>query len=318
MASTRRQFLRRATAIGGVALAGSADAVAGDQNASPPPPNAFDYKRNWGRWGSDDQMGALNLITASKRVSAANLVKTGRVVSLSRVFTPPQHYIRINADRGSAMDYYGFEYHGVTVTHLDALSHMWDRNGMWNGRDPSREIDTSGARFGDITAFGNGIVTRGVMLDVPRHRGTSHVTHSDPVTGAELEAIAKSRNVSIGSGDALLVHCGRDAFVRAGNTYGGATEARPGLHVSCARFIRDRDVSVLVWDMHDALPDPDGHLRPGHGVLFSYGVPLVDNALLEPLAQACAEENRDDFMFMALPLKVARGTGSPVNPIALF
>ena len=316
MASTRRQFLRGAAAIGGVSLAQRSE-VAEAQGALPAS-NAFDYKRNWRRWGDDDQMGAANLITPSKRVSAAGLVKTGRTVSLSRPFTPPQHYVRINAERGSVVDYYGFEYHGVVVTHLDALSHMWDRNGMWNGRDPAKEMDTSGVRFGDITAFGGGLITRGVLLDVPRHRGTAHVVAGEAVTGEELEAIAKARGVTIGSGDALLVHCGRDAFVRAGHSYGSSTEARPGLDGSCARFIRDRDVSLLVWDMHDALPDAEGHRWPVHGVLYSYGVPLVDNAWLEPLAQACAEERRDEFMLVVLPLKVTRGTGSPVNPIALF
>jgi kynurenine formamidase len=114
------------------------------------------------------------------------------------------------------------------------------------------------------------------------------------------------------------VHSGREAFTRAGNTYGGATSARPGFDVSCARFIRDRDVAVFAWDMHDALPDPAGHRWPVHGVLYSYGVPLIDNTLLEPLAMACAEERRYEFKFMASPLKVTRGTGSPINPIALF
>lgn len=312
MTSSRRQLLKSALALGAVALARPARA------ANAQAQNAFEYKRNWGRWGPDDQMGAVNLITAAKRVSAAGLVKTGRAVSLSRVFTPTQHYIRINADRGSVVDYYGFEYHGVAVTHVDALCHMWDRNGMWNGRDPAKELDTFGARFADITAFGNGLITRGVLLDVPRHRGSSSVVPGQPVTGAELEAVAKAQGVAIEPGDALLVHCGREAFTRAGSAYGGSTEARPGLHGSCARFIRDHEVSVLGWDMHDALPDADGHRWPVHGVLYSYGVVLIDNALLEPLAQACAEERRYEFMFMALPLKVARGTGSPANPIALF
>jgi kynurenine formamidase len=88
--------------------------------------------------------------------------------------------------------------------------------------------------------------------------------------------------------------------------------------VSCAKFIRDKDVAVLGWDMHDAMPDKDGLPWPVHGVVFSYGVALLDNALLEPLAQACSEERRYEFMFMALPLRITRGTGSPVNPIALF
>ncbi len=319
MISDRRRFLLKAAAFGGVALSsssrGHAAVSATEQSGAA---NAYDYKRNWGRWGQDDQIGAANLITPAKRVEAARLVRTGRVVSLSRVFTPPQHYIRVNADRGSVVDYYGFEYHGVTITHMDALSHMWDGNGMWNGRDPAKEIDTFGARYGDIAAFGDGLVTRGVLLDVPRHRGTTHVVPGQPVTGQELEAIAKARGVTIGPGDALLVHCGREAFTRAGQTYSGATGARPGFDVSCARFIRDRDVAAFAWDMHDALPDPAGHRWPVHGVLYSYGVPLIDNTLLEPLAQACAEERRYEFMFTALPLKVAKGTGSPVNPIALF
>jgi kynurenine formamidase len=316
MASSRRQFLLRAAAAGSVTLV----RPRAEAQAQVSPSNAFDYKRNWGRWGKDDEKGAVNLITPAKRAAAASLVKSGRAVSLAHALTPPQHYFRTN-ERGtghSFVDYIGLEYHGVTVTHVDALCHMWDRNGMWNGRDPAKETGTAGARFGDITAFGDGLITRGVLLDVPRHRRQTHVTADHPVTGDELGAIAKAQGVMVQAGDALLVHSGREAFARAGAVYGGATDARPGLHVSCARFVRDADVAVMGWDMLDARPDADGHPWPVHGVLYSYGVVLLDNALLEPLAEACAQERRYEFMFMALPLKVPRGTGSPVNPIALF
>ena len=115
-----------------------------------------------------------------------------------------------------------------------------------------------------------------------------------------------------------LVYSGFESFVQATGRYGTVTEPRRGLNGTCARFIRERDVAVLGWDMLDARPDPEGHPFPVHLVLYRYGVALLDNALLEPLAQMCAEERRYEFMFMALPLKVARGTGSPVNPIALF
>ena len=334
MDSTRRRFLLGAAAAGGASLArGSArNAVAAATNQRPPGQatgtvpatpsgeNVFTYRRNWGRWGADDQLGAVNLITPAKRAAAAGLVKTGRAVSLSRPFTPDQHFIQIN-ERGtgrSVVDYYGFMYHGVVVTHIDALCHVWDQNGMWNGRDPAREIDTSGTRFADVTAFASGLITRGVLLDVPRYRGTPYVAPDQPVTGAELEAVAKAEGVPINPGDALLVYSGREAFVRGASPYGSVTDRRPGLHVSCSKFIRDWDISVLGWDMLDARPDTTGHPWPVHGVLYSYGVALLDNALLEPLAQACAEERRYEFMFMALPLKVVRGTGSPVNPIALF
>jgi kynurenine formamidase len=139
-----------------------------------------------------------------------------------------------------------------------------------------------------------------------------------PVSGAELEAICRARNVEIEAGDALLVYCGREAFLETAGRYGGVTEPRPGLDSSCAKFIRDHDVAVLAWDMHDAMPDKGGLPFPAHGVLYTYGVALIDNALLEPLARACADERRYEFMFMALPLKIARGTGSPANPVALF
>lgn len=329
MASTRRHFLLGAAGFG----ASFAAAVEADGQTAPrQPANAttpgreqieaiYADRRNWGRWGPDDQMGAVNLITAEKRAGAAALVKTGRTVSLSRVFEPEQHFVRIT-DRaeggGSVVDYYGFLYHGVTVTHVDALCHVWDRHGMWNGRNPEKELDTRGTKFADITAFGGGLITRGVLLDVPRHRREPYVTNERPVLASELEEIARAQGVEVRAGDALLVYSGREAFARSGTTYGSATMARPGLHVSCAAFIRDHDVAVLGWDMMDARPDEFGLPWPAHGVLFSYGVALLDNALLEPLASACADERRYEFMFMALPLKVARGTGSPVNPIALF
>lgn len=328
MTSSRRRFLLSAVAAGGASMASrtAPDTAAAPSSLAAPgqtpstpstnaeAENAFAYRRNWGRWGADDQMGAVNLITPAKRAAAAGLVKTGRTVSLSRVFEPGQHFIRITEREtfSTVVDYYGFLYHGPAVTHVDALCHMYDRNGMWNGRDPAKEIDTNGARFADITAFGGGLITRGVLLDVPRHRRAPYVTMDHPVDGAELDAIARAQGVVIESGDALLVYSGREAFVRATNSY-GENGARPGLHVSCAKFIRDRDVAVLGWDMTDARPGV-----PVHGVLYSYGVALLDSALLEPLAQACADERRYEFMFMALPLKVVRGTGSPVNPIALF
>ena len=128
-------------------------------------------RRNWGRWGDNDQMGAINLITQEKSAAAAGLVRTGRKVSMSRVFEPEQHFMRKNARPGGAssvVDYYGFIYHGQTITHIDALCHMWDTDGMWQGRDPDVEITTQGATFGTIDAWSNGIVTRGVLIDVPR------------------------------------------------------------------------------------------------------------------------------------------------------
>ena len=280
---------------------------------------------NWNRWGPDDQMGAINLITPQKRVQAASLVKTGRAVSLSRDFPtvphrgnpqPAQHFMRI-FDVG-CVDYIGISYHGYVTTHVDALCHVWDENGMWNGRDPSTEITSEGARYGAIHHWRNGITTRGVLLDVPRFRGEPHVTIEKPVHGWELEAICEQQNVKLEPGDALVVYSGRESWQAANRDWSGYRPPSPGLHASCLPFVRDHDVAALVWDLMDASPNDYGMRWSMHGALFSYGVALVDNSLLQPLAEACAEENRYEFMFTLAPLPVVGGTGSPVNPLALF
>ncbi|HUF91597.1 MAG TPA: cyclase family protein [Candidatus Limnocylindria bacterium] len=293
-------------------------------------------RRNWGRWGKDDQRGTINLITPARRAAAARLVTSGRSVSLSRPFPtspglnnalPAQHYMKTmrRGTGGFAADYYGIFYHGVASTHLDALCHTWDdEQAMWNGRDPKKEITFDGATFGSVEHWAEGIVTRGVMLDVPRHRGTPCVTQEEPVHGWELDDILRARNLTLEPGDAVCVYAGRERW-QAQNPnraysvpFGPGPLDRPGLHISCLPFLRDHDVSLLVWDMLDALPIGYDVPWAVHACLFAYGLPLLDNALLEPLAEACAEEARDDFMLVIAPLRVIGGTGSPANPLAIF
>ena len=293
-------------------------------------------RRNWGRWGKDDQKGVMNLVTPAKRVAAARLVKSGRSVSLSRPFPttpgvnnalPAQHYMKVvpRGKGGFAGDYYGIFYHGVASTHIDALCHTWDDEAMWNGRDPKKEITLDGATFGAIEHWSEGIITRAVMLDVPRHRGTACVTEDTPVHGWELDDILAKRNVKLEPGDAVCVYSGREAWQARDpeKPYSkvfqpGATLTRPGLHVSCLPFLRDHDVSILVWDMLDHLPIGYDIPWAVHACLFAYGCALLDNALLEPLSRACVEEGRDEFMLVISPLRVIGGTGSPANPLAVF
>ena len=285
-------------------------------------------RRNWGRWGDDDSRGAVNLITDEKRLAAFGLVQQARVVSISREYpknpgptnpVPAQHFMRRNVREpggGSVVDYYGFIYHGYTHTHLDALCHVWDKNGAWQGRDPDEFITGEGVTHADVTAWDTGIITRGVLLDVPRHRGTEYVTVDRPVHGWELEEIAEAQGVSVGSGDALLVYSGREAY-QADNPdqfLGDAGSAVPGLHASCLPFVRDHDVALLGWDMMDAKPNEYDSPWAMHGVIYAYGVPLLDNALLQPLADVCAEQGRHEFLLMISPLKVVGGNGQPGQP----
>ena len=285
--------------------------------------------RNWARWGDDDQRGTWNLVTADKRVAAAGLVKSGRTVSLSRPWPkepapgnpfPAQHFMqRVDKAEGSGLaeDYIGAAFHGKTVTHLDALCHAWDGAGMWNGRAPDREIAFDGARWGAVDAWSDGLVTRGVLLDVPRHRGTSYVTIDQPVTGWELDEVAAAQKTPVGGGDAVVVYSGREAWDRENEAWAGLTE-RPGLDASCLWFLRERDCAAIVWDMTDRMPN--GYDLPFgvHSAIFAHGLALIDMALLEPLAVACAEEGRWEFMLVVSPLPIPGGTGSPVNPLAIF
>jgi kynurenine formamidase len=292
-------------------------------------------RRNWNRWGKDDQVGALNLITPEKRARAAALVRTGQSVSLSRDFPkhphpgntyPAQHWMKTvpRGAGGFSADYYGIYYHGIASTHLDALCHTWDDQGMWNGRDPAQEITFEGADFGGVEHWSQGIITRGVLLDVPRYRGEPYVTADKPVHGWELEDIAKAQGVTLEPGDAVVVYSGREALQAAfpdkyyGVPFGTPNPERPGLHASCLPFLRDYDIAVLVWDMMDAMPNGYDIPWSVHGAIFAYGIALLDNALLQPLAEICAAEGRYEFMLIIAPLKVIGGTGSPANPIALL
>lgn len=285
--------------------------------------------RNWGRWGDKGAAGAINLITPDKRLAATKLVKTGRAVSLSRPLSttpspsnpyPTQHYVtkvEIGSDGGGCSDYYGMAYHqSWETTHIDALSHNWNQDGMWDGRNPDEEISSSSSGYGSVDNFSDGILTRGVLLDVPKHRGKPYVTQNDPVHGWELEDIVKKQDVTLEPGDALVVYSNREGYVKDHGFWGPAP--RPGLHASCLPFIRENDVSILVWDMMDAKPNAYTEMPIIHMAINAYGVVLLDNALLAPLAEVCAKEERYEFMITINPLYVIGGTGSPVNPIALF
>lgn len=299
----------------------------------------IDSRPSQGRWGPDDQVGAVNLIDAAKVVRAAGLVRTGERISVSRPLaketaannpTPFQHIVFASAvqertanEHSTAVDYYGMAYHGQTYTHLDGLAHQWDRNGLWSGRDPGAHFSSNGVSWAGVEHWQPGLITRGVLLDVPRYRGVPFVTQEEPVHGDELAAIAAAQGVTVEPGDALLVHCGRDEWEEStGQLYSTTRDdqgrpSRPGLAASCLWYLRDVDASVLVWDMLDA--KPIGYSTTSvHGAIYSLGLAIIDNAILGPLAEHCAQARRYDFMFATLPLVAVGGTGSPVNPVAIF
>ena len=288
-------------------------------------------RSNWGRWPENPSAGTVNLITDERRVAAARLVSTGRTVSLSRPMPtepasdnpqPVQQFVKsidFGEGVGAATDYMGITQHGFVLTHIDALSHYWNADGMFEGRDPAEALGFDGASFGGVEAWRDGIVTRGVLLDVPKHRGGAHVDLDTPVHRPELEDIAAAEGIELAPGDAVVIHCGREMYAAAnGGRYAPVGAPYPGLHASTLPFFRDNDVGLLVWDMEDAAPNEYGLPVTVHGAIFAYGLAMVDNALVEPLALECARTGRYEFMLVCAPLVLEGGTGSPVNPLAIF
>jgi kynurenine formamidase len=306
------------------------------------PPSAAEYAAyrtrfcNWGRWGADDELGTLNLITPEVRKAAAGLVKQGRVVSMTRPIDtktgpanpyPSHHFVAMPAS-GGMLDYIGMFIHGFTQTHLDALCHVATAEGHgWNDKPLAGGLPLE--HSGTIDFLRDGTVTRGVLYDIPRLRGTDFVGPGEPVHGWELVDAAKAQGVEPRAGDAVIIRSGHAPFWAAeGRSASFASVA--GVHASCIEFLYETDASLLVWDMQDAPIVDQGFANPTpydqlaismhvHHIVLPYmGMPIVDNAELEALAAACAEFGTWEFQLVVSPLDIPGGTGSPVNPLAVL
>jgi kynurenine formamidase len=299
----------------------------------------FESLKNWGEWGPDDARGTLNYITPDKVATAARLVKTGRSVSLeipiNTVAGPDNpnpaiyymnttHDVDVGAGEGLhfATDFLGMQFHGDCHTHIDALCHIAYRGELYNGR-PAALVTARGSLALDITAYGSGIVGRGVLIDIPRLRGVKWLEPGEMVGAAEIEAAEAAEGVRLGEGDVLVFRTGhhrRRLELGAwdpGYTGGG----RAGLDPFSMTLLHERKVAVF-------LPDGDGETVPANVEGINYpihplqvtamGMCVADSLNLEDLARACEAEGRWDFLVTLAPLQIPRATGSPFNPIAIF
>src|SRR5262245_15411438 len=286
---------------------------------------------NWGRWGKDDQLGTVNLITAAKRKSAAALVKEGFAVSLSsdadteksadNEYPFGREMIGTGTDPNPmfGMDIYTTRYHGKVLTHLDALSHMFYQGKMYNGYSQD-QVNRQGAQQLAVIAYKNGLISRGILMDIPRLKGVKYLELSTPIYPADLDAWEKKAGIKVGSGDIVFIRTGRWAR-RAEKGSWNTEVAAAGMHVTCARWFRQRDVALVGSDTHgELMPSPvPGVGFPVHQLLLiAMGTPMFDNCDLEALGDAAAARRRWEFLLTAAPLAVPKGTGSPLNPIAVF
>lgn len=296
----------------------------------------FELCSNWGRWGTDDERGALNLITPEHRLRATRVVRHGVSVSCSLPIntrpdienTQPALHLMTRAgdvagtplQPGTSMaDYLGIAAHGRATTHLDALCHFSWQGQIYNGR-PVSTITSLGALASTLATAAQGIVSRGVLLDIPRLLGVEWLEPDTAVTPEQLDGAAAAAGVRIGEADIVLVRTGRFARRKVHGPW-DAGKLLAGLDYRCGPWLHERDVAVLGGDgTNDAKPNAfDKLTRPIHILtLVAMGMPIIDNMDLEDLARTCAELNQWEFLFTVAPLRLERGTGCAVNAIAVL
>jgi kynurenine formamidase len=282
---------------------------------------------NWGRWGKDDQLGTLNLITPAKRRAALALVKEGVPVSLSaNAFTEkasdvpcPAEWGMTSATDTGATDRVAFPcIHGAASTHIDSLAHTFFRGKMWNGYDTATLVTRErGAEKNSVLTMKNGIVTRAVLYDIARLKGAPYLAPGDRIFPDDLEAWEKKTGVRVGPGDALVLRWGR--YGRRAKL--GPDDGAAGLDNSVLPWLKRRDIALIVWETAGYSPQPAGDLfrNAVHNFIQAIlGIHVLDRADLEALSEATASRQRWEFMLVVNPLALSNATGSPVNPIAIF
>ena len=285
---------------------------------------------NWGRWGQDDERGTLNLLTDEKRRAAAQLVEDGVSVSMALELNtqrdavnanPFEHTLSTSTFTGHAVagDVYRVQYHGFAHSHVDGLPHFAHNGQLYNGFPVSGLQETGADKLG-IHNAGNGIVARGVLVDMARHKGVEYLEPGTAITVTDLEEWEQATGIRVGSGDVLLIRTGRWEAVRQIGQWNFVQRAA-GAHASVARWRKERDVAVIGSDgVSDVMPSGlEGMANPLHElVIVGLGMPILDNLDLDAVAREATMRERWEFMFVGAPLRVRGGTGSPLNPLAIF
>lgn len=317
-----------------------------------------DEVRNWGRWGDADELGTLNLITPDKVAQAAGLVKHGKVFPLGvdlgssgpqgafQFRHNPIHVMTVDGGDANSLARYGpawvtnplagelgsyfddallrFNDDMIVMplqaaTQWDALSHVYYEDRLYNGF-PADSVTSLGAYHCGIDKVDSkGITSRGVLLDVVRHRGAdTFLELGTPITPEELDDVARAQQVTVEPGDIVVVRTGW--WTRFRQTGNGA-EPGSGLDWRCASWLHDHDVAAVAADnlmVENPVSGVDGTFLPMHMLcLRDMGLMLGEYWDLGALAADCATDGVYEFQLVAPPLRVTGGVGSPVNPIAI-
>ena len=249
---------------------------------------------NWGRWGPNDQLGAAHLITPAKRLEALSLATDGITVSLAhRLLTDeaddvPQPFghrmlsvpdpSREPTFMGGVSDNYSISYHGYAHSHLDSLCHIMYKGQMYNGVSQDT-ITEKGCSNASIDNLQGGVVTRGVLFDIPRLKGVPYLEPGTPIYMEDLDAWEEMAGVTVRPGAAIFIRTGRWAR-RADVGPWTLAEQEAGLHASAMPWVKARDVSFVGSDSAlDVTPSQvEGVRLPVHMLtIVAMGVDLFDN-----------------------------------------
>jgi kynurenine formamidase len=285
----------------------------------------FQQVKNWGRWGPDDQLGAANLITAATRKRAVALAKDGITVSLAHApltdkaddnASPFEHTM----NKGFTTDTYHVSYHGYAHSHIDALCHILYKDQTYNGYARATVNTEKGCAKLGIDTLKQGIVTRGILLDMPRLKGVPFLEPGTAVYQEDVEAWEKKAGVKVGPGDAVFLRTGRWARRDQLGPWAVGRNAA-GFHASIATWLKARGVAFVGSDAaSEVVPTMvEGVTLPVHTLLITgLGINILDNQDLERLAATAERLKRWEFLLTINPVPVTGGTGSPLNTLAVF
>jgi kynurenine formamidase len=294
----------------------------------------YERLRGQAQWGPSDRRGALNHITAARLAAAAGEVRAGRTVTLAAPLANSapdnpepgaRHMKRLPAEPSEvpglsfAADQITMNVHGDVDSHIDALCHVSYGGTLYNGV-PASVVTSRGAAEMSIDDVHDGIVGRGVLLDIPRLRGVPWLEPGEQVTAAELAAAEQAQQVRVGPGDLLFVRVGHR---RRRDELGpwDVARSRAGLHPEACEYLAERRVAALGSDSNsDTAPSiVDGVAFPVHVLAINaLGLHLLDYLQFDDLVPACEAAGRWSFLCVIAPLRLPGGTGSPVNPIAVL
>ena len=303
--------------------------------------------KNWGKWGPDDEWGTINYVGDEERKAAAALVKKGQVFALGLNFdsdgpqnglfggrwNPIHTMLATGTDAVAGKQTvpgkkYPSQYADDAVslplqcgTQWDSLAHVFNSDKMWNGYDATL-VGANGAEKNAIHKMRNKMVGRGVLLDIARWAGVDSLDDGTAIDAEDLDACAKAQGVDIKRGDFVVYRTGHMERCLESGVWGGyAGGEAPGVSFHTCEWMHDMEIAAIcadTWGCEVIPNETDDVFQPWHWIVIpQIGITMGEIFYLKDLANDCAEDNVYEFMFVAPPLPITRGVGSPINPQAI-